>query len=213
MQLPEQKKIISGYSKFLDWSAIILPKKNEDVSGDLFLVKNYNDQILIAVIDGLGHGIEALKASKRALQSLNSFTNQSLISLVNNAHTELKKTRGVVMNLAVFDCWEHTMSWTGVGNVEGVLYKSDEEGYLGRENIMVRGGVVGYKLPSLKSSMMGVSEGDTLIFSTDGVKPDYIRNVSIKNTPSKIVDYIASTYVDNSDDALILVARYKGVNL
>lgn len=212
MELPTQGKIINGNSACLEWSAVVYPMKGEDVCGDLFMVKNYRDQVLVAAVDGLGHGSEALKASKRALQSLNSFTNQSLISIVNSCHLELKNTRGVVMNLAVFDGWERTMTWTGVGNVEGVLFRRDEKEYLGRENIIVRGGVVGYKLPSLKASMVSVYPGDTLIFTTDGVKTDYIKKINIRNTPREIVDYIASNYVDKSDDALVLAACYKGIN-
>lgn len=213
MELPEQGKIIDGRTGCLEWSAVIYPMKNESVSGDLFFVKNRRDNVLVAAIDGLGHGSEALKASKKAVQSLDSFTDQSLISIINSCHLDLKKTRGVVINLAVFDGWEGTMTWAGVGNVEGVLYRSDEKEYMGRENLIVRGGVVGYRLPLLKASIVSVSPGDTLIFTTDGVNKDYMNNVNMKRTPDKIVDNIASNHIDKSDDALVFVARYVGRDL
>lgn len=212
MQLPEKEKIISGNSAGLEWSAVLHPMKGEDVSGDLFIVKNYRDQVLVAVIDGLGHGKEAFKASKKALQLLHSFTNQSLISILKSCHAELKMTRGVVMNLAVFDCWENTMTWTGVGNVEGVLYRTDNGMYMGQENIIVRGGVVGYMLPFLKASIVPVSPGDTLIFTTDGVNNDYLNEVDINKSPGEIVGFIAANFASESDDSLVLAARYTGIN-
>lgn len=213
MKLPKIGKIESGKTICVEWSAARFAKENEDSCGDLFLVKNYRDQVLVAAVDGLGHGEEAFKASKKALETLNLFSNESLISIINTCHKELRKTRGVVMSLAVFDMWEQTMTWTGVGNVEGILYRDKENEFTGRENIIIRGGVVGYKLPFLKASMVSVSPGDTLIFATDGVNRDFLRDIDIRKTPEKIVEKISSKYIDHSDDALVLVARYTGVDL
>jgi serine phosphatase RsbU (regulator of sigma subunit) len=207
----ELKKIVSGNNFCLTWSAVRYPKENEQVCGDLFFIKNYRDQVLVAAIDGLGHGEEALQASQKAWQSMQSFTNQSLISIVNTCHAELKRTRGVVMSLAVLDNWERTMAWTGVGNVEGVLYRANKEEYTGRENIILRGGVVGYKLPPLKASLVSISPGDTLIFTTDGVDNGYREKEDMDKSPEGIVDFIASNYINQSDDALVIVARYSGV--
>lgn len=213
MELPENELILTGNSVGIEWSAIILPKGGEDVSGDLFLVNNYRDKVLIAVIDGLGHGERALQVSKKAIELMQPFTNESLISIINNCHTNLRMTRGVVMNLAAIDCWDNTLTWTGVGNVEGILYRTDDKEHLGSENIVVRGGVVGYKLPLLKASMVPISPGDTLVFTTDGVNLNYMNEVDIEKSPKEIVSYIASNYVDRKDDALILAARYIGINI
>lgn len=211
MEFSEQGKIVTGKTICLEWSGVRYPKNGENICGDLFLVKNYRDQVLVAAIDGLGHGEEAYKASKKAFQTLELFTNQSLISLINICNKELRKTRGVVMSLAVFDIWERTMTWTGVGNVEGVLCRKHENEYLGKENIILRGGVVGYKLPFLKASMVSVFAGDTLIFTTDGVHRDFMNSVDVKNTPQKIVENISANHIDKSDDALVLAARFTGV--
>lgn len=213
MELPEIGKIESGKTVCLEWSAARFPKNDESACGDLYLIKNYRDQVLVAAVDGLGHGEEAFKASEKALETLNLFTNQSLISLINTCHQKLKKTRGVVMSLAVFDIWEQTMTWTGVGNVEGVLYRNDENEFTGNENIIIRGGVVGYKLPFLKATMVSISPGDTLIFTTDGVHRNFVNDVNMKDSPEQIVKKIASDHIDHSDDALVLVARYTSVKL
>lgn len=203
-------KIVTKKNYCLEWSVVRHPQKGEKVSGDNYLVKEYKEKVLVTAVDGLGHGKAALEAANTALTSLNSFKDQSPIYLVNQCHGELKNTRGVVMSLAIFNSEENTMAWIGVGNVEGVLYRENEGKFEKEETILLRGGVVGYKLPLLKASMVSILPGDLLIFATDGVSYEFANKININRPTKEIVQFIASNYVDYSDDAQILVARYTG---
>ncbi|MEX1062986.1 MAG: SpoIIE family protein phosphatase [Balneolaceae bacterium] len=208
--MKEHQDIISGENSYLNWSVAQLPMSGESVSGDSYLVRYYGNQTLVAVSDGLGHGEEALNASQRAFQYLETFSGQSLISLVQLCHKQLRETRGVVMNLALFDNAEQSLTWMGIGNIEGMLFRAGEHENEKVDNILLRGGVVGYKLPMLRASMMSVSPGDTLVFTTDGVSIDYEQVVDASWTPELIAGHIASRYFKPSDDALVLAACYKG---
>lgn len=190
----------------LEWSAARLPKEGEDHCGDRYLVKEAGNQVLTAAIDGVGHGENAKNAAEAALRTLESFQGESLIALVNRCHKALKNTRGVVMSLALFNTADHTMSWLSVGNVDGVLVKAGGEKK--NKNIVLRGGIVGYKLPSLRASLFPVSPGDLLILTTDGVENNYIDGISPEKTTRDIVEYISLNYFKRSDDALIFAARY-----
>lgn len=185
------------------------PKEGEDECGDTFLVRENGDKILIAVIDGLGHGLMASKASKKAKKLLRSFKHHSLINLVKYCHKELRSSRGVVMGLAIINFWEHTLAWIGVGNIKGVLLLADKENYIHTERMVQRSGIVGYKLPFLQVSMIPVVCGDVLIFATDGVQNNYMNEIDRNSTPEKIVR-LSSSYFKRSDDALIFAAKYKG---
>lgn len=207
------KHITSGITSHITWSAATLPKKGEEKCGDKFVIKEYRDKILVAAIDGLGHGDEAAKASQEAVNMLQSFTTESLITIVNRCHKELRDTRGVVMSLALFDIWDRTMSWISIGNVDGVFLRTQTNEHRKNKDLVLRGGVVGYKLPPLQAAIFEVSPGDMLIFTTDGVESDYIDRVNNQNSPEEIVEYIASDYFKATDDALILVARYIGDNI
>lgn len=202
-------KIISKSNAYLEWSAIRYPMKGEKVSGDDYLIKKHKNLALVAAVDGLGHGQAALHATRKALDSLKLFEKHSLIYLMNTCHKELNGTRGVVMSMAIFDSLENSMAWIGVGNVEGILFRAHSEEQK-EETIILRGGVVGYKLPPLKASIVSILPGDTLIFTTDGVSYKYADKINVNRPTKEIVQYIASNYVDLSDDAQILVARYKG---
>lgn len=202
--------IFSDTTSQIKWSVAMLPKEGQSICGDKYVVTEHGDKILMGAVDGLGHGEEAAYASQQAVDMLQNFTTESLITLVNRCHKHLKETRGVVMSLALLDIRDRTLSWISIGNVDGVLLRKKGEAQKRNRNLVLRGGVVGYKLPQLQASIFEISPGDMLIFTTDGVENDYIDRVNNQNAPEEIVKYIASDYFKKTDDALILVARYLG---
>lgn len=204
-----EAKIESGCTSVLKWSMISLPKLGERVCGDEYLIKKYRDKALIAAIDGLGHGKSASLASQRAKYLLDSFNNESIINLMTHCHKKLKNTRGVVMSLALVDAWEKTLTWLGVGNVEGVLLSADKK-KSASESIIHRHGIIGYKLPALQASIIPIAIGDLLIFATDGVRENYLEKIDIESSTNEIVELIAHNFFKQSDDALILAARFTG---
>jgi phosphoserine phosphatase RsbX len=54
----------------LDWAVAVRPAPGEDVCGDLHLVAPASDSVLLAVVDGLGHGGEAVAAAAAAIDIL-----------------------------------------------------------------------------------------------------------------------------------------------
>lgn len=202
--------IKTGVTSGLEWAMIRLPKTGEKECGDVHLIEKYRDKALLAVIDGLGHGVNAARASNRAKYLIKKSNKESIINIVTDCHQKLKKTRGVVMSLALVDSWEQTVSWTGVGNVSGVLIPVDNINTLNTERILLRNGIVGYKLPALKASVLPIKKGDILVFSTDGVKNGFTEQLDPAKTIDGIAKYIANNYFKKSDDALILAARFIG---
>ncbi len=98
--------------------------KGQTVSGDTPAVVEFSDGVLVAAIDGLGHGSEAAKASQRAAEALCSCADQSVTSVVKQCHQQLQNTRGVVMSIASFNATDNTMTWLAVGNVEAYLLRA-----------------------------------------------------------------------------------------
>src|SRR5436190_4048002 len=126
----------------LELGVATLALGGQTVSGDQHLVKSFADGILVAVIDGLGHGQEAAHAAKIAVNTLNTAADHaSIITLIQRCHEALAKTRGVVMSLALFNELDRTITWAGVGNVTGVLLRAISATNPAQENILLRGGV------------------------------------------------------------------------
>src|ERR687888_8854 len=109
----------------IDWGVASLALPGEVESGDRHVVKTFPHGALLAALDGLGHGEQAAAAANRAIRVLQTLETESVVSLLKRCHERLQSTRGVVMSLAVFNALDETMTWVGVGNVEGVLLRAD----------------------------------------------------------------------------------------
>src|SRR5260370_41379851 len=104
-----------------------------------------------------------------AVRVLQAADNESLISLLKRCHEWVRSTRGVVISLAAFNAVDETMTWVGVGNVEGVLLRADPTVDPRYESLLLRNGVGGRRLPLLHASIVPVMRGDTLVFAPHGV--------------------------------------------
>ncbi|HLX12921.1 MAG TPA: SpoIIE family protein phosphatase [Bacteroidota bacterium] len=189
-------------------ATFIQPGQTE--SGDKYVVRNFGGGILIAVIDGLGHGDEAAAASNLAVSTLELNAEQSVISLLKLCHKALMGTRGAVMSLASINLIEETVTWIGVGNVEAALVHSDTRMTPLHEHVLIRGGVVGYNLPHLQATVVPIIAGDLLIFKTDGISEGFDDEYAIEEPPQKIADRICTKHAKGTDDGLVVVIRYKG---
>lgn len=188
---------------------IALPGQGE--SGDQHLICSHSDGVLIAAIDGIGHGESAARASKAATSVLEAHADQPIITLLQLCHEELRSTRGVVLSLASIDASHGMMTWLGVGNVQGVLMRASAKNGNVQEVLMLRGGVVGSQLPPLQAAVLPVFEGDTLVFATDGVRGKFMESLFGLESPQRAADRILQRYHTGNDDALVLVVRLTGI--
>lgn len=179
-------------------------------SGDLHVVVPFPGGVLVALLDGLGHGPEAAAAATAAIPILKSHASDPPLRLLQRCHEGLRKTRGVAMSLASFDSHISSMTWTGVGNVEGILLRGNGRPGPSSDAIVLRGGVVGYRLPSLHANTLQVSSGDTLIMATDGIQSGFTAGFSIEHGPQEVAESILARFAKGSDDAHVVVVRYLG---
>src|SRR2546425_1952144 len=194
----------------VEWGVASQTLAGEVQSGDKHVVKSFPHGALLAAVDGLGHGEEAAAAANMAVRFLQSSENESVISMLKRCHEQLRSTRGVVISLAAFNAVEETMTWVGVGNVEGILLQADPAGNPGYEYLTLRSGVVGTRLPLLQAAIVPVKRGDTLIFATDGIRTEFAQRLARGAEPQRMADGILAQYAKGTDDALVLVARYVG---
>lgn len=194
--------------RLLDWSWAGIALEGDE-SGDVHVIAEFEHGVLVGVVDGLGHGFEAAAAARTAARVLRSFAGEPLVALVERCHEALRRTRGAVMSLASFDARAPSMTWGGIGNVEGLLLRASPASRP-RESIVLRGGIVGYHLPSLHAATLAVAPGDVLILATDGVDERFGDDVTPGAPPREVADAILARHARGTDDALVLVARYLG---
>jgi len=190
------------------WSIAQRPMNDAAESGDLCVVQPFPDGILIAVLDGAGHGSAAAAAVKVAAKILEAHAGERPITLLRLCHDGLKNTRGAALSVASIRTAEGFMTWSGVGNVEGTLLRGDPAFRPRSEGLVNRPGVVGSRLPALSGTILPIEAGDTLVFATDGVSHGFTKLISPGAPPKRTADLILARHGKKSDDALVVVACY-----
>ncbi|WP_049982126.1 ATP-binding protein [Halorubrum sp. BV1] len=174
----------------------------EQVNGDAFIAKTWNDKTLVGVIDGLGHGSRAHKAATTARSYVESHVERPLASIFRGADRACKGTRGVVMALAKFDWREHTLTFANIGNINVKLSGPEWTG------LIVRRGVVGGNNPGASVVTREWDPGFTMVLYSDGISTrwdwDDIRDGG-DDPAGAIANRLLKQYGKSEDDATALV--------
>jgi phosphoserine phosphatase RsbX len=194
----------------IEWSVASRTHPGERVCGDLHVVAPWNDGVLLGVVDGLGHGDEAMAAARIAIAVLEQHVGEPVVSLVEHCHRALRRTRGVVMTLAALNTRDETLCAVGIGNVETVVRRADAQARPARESVLLRGGVVGYNLPPLQASVLPILPGDVVVFATDGVREDFCDLINPLEAPPRLAERILAEKFRGTDDGLVLACKYLG---
>jgi hypothetical protein len=102
------------------------------------------------------------------------------------------------------------MTWLGIGNVEAVLCRGNAGENHDCERVLLRSGVVGYRLPPrLKAEVIPLKHLDTLIMATDGVRPEFAEDGALAGDPKAIAARLLAQYDSHRDDALVVVAKFQ----
>ena len=192
-----------------DCGTACAPYPGEVACGDRAVVAEAGGRILVAAIDGLGHGVDAEAAALEAVRALELGPGEALEDLFARCDTRLRATRGVVMGLAQLD-ETGRLRWLGVGNIEGVVVRGPGAPVPGRELMLALGGIVGYRMPELHARELAMFAGDTLVLATDGIRPGFAAAVSAARSPQEIADELLARWSTGRDDACAVVARYRG---
>lgn len=190
----------------LDIGVAVFTMPGQNESGDLHIVASFEGGTLLAVVDGIGHGAEAAKVARIAGDILAGNPAKPPVELIKNCHDELHGTRGVVMSVAVFNHAAKIMTWAGVGNVQGNLISMDAMSQ--PRTLLLSSGTLGQQLGSVYPTTLAIRPGDTLIFTSDGIREDFYQGLNLKQSPQQLANDILARSARRTDDALVLTGRW-----
>jgi hypothetical protein len=186
-------------------------RRGEATSGDLAVVTALPEGVLVAGIDGLGHGDEAARAARRAADVVRQSPSQDLALLVQRCHDALKGTRGAAITLAFVSLSEGRVTWLGVGNVEGRVLSGDPSATQPKGSLPLGPGVPGHELPPVRATRLELRTGDVIVLATDGVAPAFADSLDVSGSTQAISERILSDHWRPLDDGLVVTVRYLGV--
>lgn len=198
----------------IEWATASRPIVGEHVSGDQSIaVDVLGSAALFGVIDGLGHGAAAATAATTAAAVINRAASEPLDALIGACHRQLAVTRGAAMTLARIDFGTETLQWMGVGNVAADLLAKSPSGVETRSSARLAGGIVGYQVPDISQpERIQIRPGYLLIIASDGIAENHLDGVDFTASAAVIAEQILREHGRATDDALVLVARHRGVS-
>lgn len=177
------------------------------------LVKSTPTGFLIAIVDAIGTDDEAFAAGQTAIAILDDYTHQSMPTLFDKCDRALKNTSGVAITAAVFNTSYNTVSWFGVGNIEGLLWHRSMHTSPRYHQLALQTGLSGQGLNSLNEKCLPVQPGDLVILTSDGLFPGVVEALPIEGRPRAVADKILQDYAKDNEEATLLIARYLGAGL
>lgn len=180
------------------------PRMGTKENGDAFVVKEWDGQLLVGLIDGLGHGGLAQKAALAAQHYVQSHYDQPLDNIFAGASRACRATRGVVMALARFDDAGH-MSFAGIGNIE-VRARSAAE----RLPFAVKRGYLGATQLNARVQCFPWKPEWSLVMHTDGLSARWHWSdfpAADLATPQAMARALMRKLASGRDDATVLAIR------
>ncbi len=184
---------------------VFRPKKGQPVSGDAYLVMHLERTYLAVLVDGLGSGEAAAKASQQAVMTACMHAWAELPDILQQCHLALRKTRGAVMSLFKITLnpgGGGRVSYAGVGNI-GFSAQAAHSFQPVNAN-----GIVGSRLPKVHVFEGIYTPGDVFVLSTDGIARRFNLNqipAAREQAPQVIAAKIDEGFSRDDDDVTVLV--------
>ncbi len=146
--------------------SLLIAKPGELKCGDGFYSEINSNYIKLFLGDGLGHGAEAAKAVELAVEAVEKCTEEEPAEIIRYIHNYVKKSRGLVGTVAMFNIREKKWRTCGVGNI---LTKINTAGTV--KGYMSYNGIIGLNVPhTLNSQETEYEKGQFLTMCSDGIK-------------------------------------------
>ena len=196
--------------RLLEWATATRVRPGERVAGDLAVLAPAPAGAIIAAVDGLGHGPAALRAARVAVREASRGAQPDIAALTRRCHRALRYTRGAALSVGLVAGAGRSLTWLGVGNVEGRLVRATPGGRTAQESLGLAPGLPGRDLPELSPKTLPLDRGDLLIFATDGVAQCFADGLDVSGSAAEIAERIMTRHWKADDDALSVVLRYLG---
>jgi anti-sigma regulatory factor (Ser/Thr protein kinase) len=192
---------------------VITPHPDESAVGDGFGLAWEGDRMTVGVVDGLGHGVQAAQARRAALELLEQQPALDSAGLLREIDIGLRVTRGAAAAIAQIDGWSRQLSFAGMGNVTGRLFRPGvDQALVSRPGILGANHGVGL---AVRPRLHRVVAADwaapaALILHTDGITSrwnaaDYPS--ADRHHPAILAALIWRDALRGNDDATVVVVR------
>ena len=181
-------------------SHLIKPMAGERVSGDAAIVRREGDIVLFAVVDALGHGVNAAPVADAAIENLRTTAlDRSVRDIMNELHRALGGTRGAAAMICKWSVSAGLLQGVGVGNVELMSSKV-------KVPVMLTPGIIGSNMRTLHVFEAPVGPGSRIVLFSDGISTSIMGDDLAARPHAAACEGLMEKFRKKHDDATVMVA-------
>jgi hypothetical protein len=191
---------------------VCVPLRGETECGDAWHIDHGKQLISVLLVDGLGHGPEAAAVALIATTTFRRLPGSPPDRILQVMSDAMRGSRGAAVSVAVINKAERTLTFSGVGNVDGRVVAADRT-----EHLVPQNGIVGHTMPIVRSTRVAWPEGACLVMHSDGITTRWRLDAYprlARAHPALIAGIIYRDFGRERDDATVLVltdGRTQGV--
>lgn len=189
----------------LESYAVNRPCFGERVSGDSGTVYEVPGGWLGAIVDVLGHGVEAHELAVQIEEWLADHATGDVVRLMDRLHRRLKGTRGAAVGLC-FVMESGKVEYVGTGNTVVRRIGSSET------RLVSRDGVVGQTMRTPHLQDMELEPDDLLLLYSDGVSDRFGLSeypALVHHDPAGVARSVIRRFAKDHDDATCVAMRFR----
>jgi anti-sigma regulatory factor (Ser/Thr protein kinase) len=173
-----------------------------NMNGDSYFIKQWNNQALLGIIDGLGHGEEAAAASKIAKEYLEQNFEIDIEQLTFGLHKRLYNTRGAAGGLVRIDKTASRLGFCGIGNIEVRIIGDPPM------HPICLDGIIGVNVKKVTKFEYQHNVLKAVVLHSDGISArfDLLDYPTVCQEPQKVAERILAEWGKEQDDATIIIA-------
>jgi anti-sigma regulatory factor (Ser/Thr protein kinase) len=188
--------------------AISVPKKGEQVCGDGWTVVPGRGRLILFVADGLGHGPDAAKAARAAVETVARHAHLGAADLMEAVHHALRPTRGAAAAVAMLQPQSELCTFCGVGNISASIRAPG----IGR-SMVSHNGILGHQVRKMQEFSYPFPRGALCVAHSDGIAThwdlsDYPGLAG--RHPAIVAAVLARDHSRGRDDLTIVAVRNGG---
>jgi anti-sigma regulatory factor (Ser/Thr protein kinase) len=187
--------------------AVALAAPGETECGDAWSACQDGHRAGVMVADGLGHGPQAAEAAQAATTVFGLAPFGDLRGTLEQAHRELRATRGAAVSSIQLDMEEGTIRSAGAGNVTIRVIAGDSD-----RTVISQHGTIGLQIRRLEEVRTEWPRHAVAVVHTDGIEsrwtPQLIHPV-LAHDPALVAAILVRDHFRGRDDATVVVVRRK----
>jgi len=186
------------------YAAVCLAAPGEDVSGDAWQIRVSGDTARVAMADGLGHGPLAAEAAGVAIAAFEGSTG-SPAQVLEQAHAQMRSTRGAAMAVARLDASAGTLDFAGAGNIAGRVISGVAD-----RSLMSQNGTIGLQIRKMQDLAIAWPAHALVILHSDGLTSRWKLDEApglIQCDPAVIAGWLIREHTRGQDDVTVLVIK------